>query len=609
MAYQGHYREILLNADLLAMRKAKPKLEGEPLRLLILRTCTVEPLLPWLKLAMADWGLALQVELAPFGDCSLPATDKKYDAALLWWRIEDLAPDLILKAYRLGDTGRRSLGESLQLRIEQHLAELAQGLGVPLWITAFDIPTWGADVHATGKIKDDLAIWVYTLNLFVLKKIVENSHLHWWSKELWPHLGLADGYVDGRMDLLGRVPLSAAAMGRWALGFAEQLQALRVPRRKVCVVDADNTLWGGILGEDGLTGLKLGLDFPGSVFHRLQQRLLELKASGLLLVLLSKNDEVAVLEMLAQHPECPLKVADFIALRCNYDDKAQNLLSVAKELDLHPSSFAFLDDQAYEREQMSQTLPEVLILNQSSEPLDMLKSLDHPELRPLFITEEDRQKHLQYRQQQERKILEQQPMARSDFLKSLQLQVKISKLTPSLLPRAVQLLAKTNQFNLTTRRHGEAQLQAWLNQPEITIHLIHVQDRFGEQGWSGLWMAKKENNQFLVDSFLLSCRVLGRGLEKVLWRDLLLEAQKQNVHSILASYRPTERNHLVADFWSQCQMERVEKKPDGEALNIECNKFENSPNFPNDQGEQFYRLLVSPEDLPCPSHIAILENL
>lgn len=557
-------RQILLEGDRLAIKKAIEALgdQGRPFRLHVLRTCTVEHVLPYLQLALAAWKLNATISLSPLGELDAP-TDP-VDAILIWWRLEDLAEDTLLQSYRhlSHSDNTRQLFEA---HLERQMIRLKEQCQCPTWVHNFHLPPWLAPQSLQPQNADGLLPWLYKLNL-KLHEFCQDGPLSILAMDQWLMSRGAESSLDPRLDLYGKIPLHADAMGAWAMFFAEHCQRLNTPRRKVLAVDADNTLWGGILGEDGIAQLNMGADFPGKIYRKIQHRLLEFKASGVLLVLLSKNDPEAVLEVLNTHPDSLIKASDFIHICCNYEPKGQNIARAAQELNLGLSSFAFIDDQAFEREQMKSLQPEVLILNDRDQPLDMLLALDHPELGYHQAQPEDLNKHQQYQQEQERQkfahtfsqTASEQQANTEDFLTSLELQLELREVDDMLLPRALQLLQKTNQFNLTTQRHGESQLRQWISGGQHYLKMISSKDRFGDQGWVGLAIALRQEDQLVIDTFLLSCRALGRDIEKKLFEDLLCFGRQAKLRQILASYHPTPRNGLVAQLWPNLGFEPLE---------------------------------------------------
>lgn len=580
--------ELLRDADRLGVKaklKSLPRC-GDKLRLTILRTCTVEPLVDFLRLALWEWDIDAEISLAPLGQLELnDELAQQSDALLLWWRLEDLCPDLFLKEHQRSHQEKVDLASLLEERCRLTLEQLATR-ELPCWVFQFHLPAWSLS-HGSlyaGALHSLEVCNALNAKLLSLSRLY--PQVHPLAQDQWLALRGQDQAVDPRMELLGKIPLHAKAMGHWAIFMAGHLMHLKRPRRKVLAVDADNTLWLGILGEDGAHELKMGLDYPGNIFHRIQQRLLDLKSSGLLLALVSKNDKIAVLDVLEHHPDSQLKAEDFIAIYCHYRDKSESLQAIAADLGLNLDSFAYLDDQAFEREQVRQACPQVLILNDSSEPLGMFKSLNNPELYQLHHSEEDKQRHHLYQGEQQRQDLQQKSCDRKSFLKSLDLTVKVLELQEQHIPRAVQLLQKTNQFNLTTRRHQRAVLCSWLEEGHC-LRLISVADRFGDQGIVGLMIALEQNDALVIDSFLLSCRVIGRGVEEVLFCEAVRYGKTKKLRSIHSEYIPSERNRLVEDFWRECGMEVKQTQV---------------------QGQQQFELQLSTANLRYPEHITVTEH-
>ena len=359
---------------------------------------------------------------------------------------------------------------------------------------------------------------------------------------------------------MARQPFSAAGQVAFAFYLARFLRPLIVPRKKALAIDLDNTLWGGVLGEDGLAGLEIGPEFPGNVHLRIQRELLELKERGIALVLLSKNNATDVEEAFSSLPGMILKLEDFAVRKVNWEPKSENLRAAAAELSLGLDSFAFIDDSDYEREQMRQLNPRVLILNHNSDPLRTLNTLwETDAFDSLFLTKEDRQRQHDYRVRQAREIGAHQDDLEG-FLKSLEMAAVIEPVGPGNLDRVANLLAKTNQFNLTTRRHSRAEV-ARLGEAAGSIALVlRLRDKFGEQGIIGLVIAVpgQEEQSLIIDSLLVSCRALGRGVEHALWAAVVNRAYRKGVRKLQAEYVATGKNTLVADFYDKLGFRQVE---------------------------------------------------
>lgn len=590
MNQKGHHHQILIDSDLPKIRKALKQQapHNKKLHLHILRTCTVEPTLPYLKLALADWGIDVNITFSPLQELEEwfeHPTD--CDALLVWWRLEDLSSDLLIKQNRFSDKDRAELNSHLLERCLNLFLYIKKWNKAPTYVNTFYLTNWLHPNSIYSNLKNNALELSYQLNYEIAKECSQHKNLNLFPIEQIINLYGQIESLDPKMDLYGKLPIHSSFMGKWAIALASQLKQLTHVCKKVIAVDADNTLWHGILGEDGIYQLKMGVDYPGNIFKYIQHRLLELKSSGILLVLVSKNDQNGVLEVLDKHPDCLLKKDDFIEIICNYEDKEKNLTTIAKSLNLGLDSFAFIDDQPFEREQMRANHPSILVLNSSPNPIEMYLSLYHPELELKQINEEDRERHKLYQDSKKRNVLEESSISRSDFLKSLKLEVTVSNLNKSLIPRAFQMLQKTNQFNLTTKRHLESQLNKWLEEETHCLRMISVKDKFGDQGWVGLMIALQEPSSLKIDSFLLSCRALGREVEEVLWNEAVLFADKNHLTSINAEYIPTARNELVSDFWEKHQLKRTNEKEN----NI-----------------QAFELQLSDTRVRYPDHLTIIKN-
>jgi FkbH-like protein len=285
-----------------------------------------------------------------------------------------------------------------------------------------------------------------------------------------------------------------------------------------------------------------------------------LKERGIALVLLSKNNATDVEEAFSSLANMILKLDDFAVRKVNWETKSENLRAAAAELSLGLDSFAFIDDSDYEREQMRQLNPQVLILNHDSDPLGTLNTLwETDAFDSLFVTNEDRQRHHDYRVRQAREIGAYQDDLEG-FLKSLEMAAVIEPVGPGNLDRVANLLAKTNQFNLTTRRHSRAEVARLAEAAGSIALVLRLRDKFGEQGIIALVIAVAEQEQqsLMIDSLLVSCRALGRGVEQALWAAMVNRAYRKGVRKLQAEYVATGRNSLVANFYDKLGFHQVE---------------------------------------------------
>jgi FkbH-like protein len=331
------------------------------------------------------------------------------------------------------------------------------------------------------------------------------------------------------------------------LGFIKPMMSLT---RKCIVLDLDNTLWGGIIGEDGLEGLKLGPSQEGQSFYEFQKYLLALYNRGIILAINSKNNYDDALSVFREHPFMLLKEQHFASMQINWSDKVSNMQAIARELNIGLDSLVYIDDDKFNREIVRSSLPEVLVIDLPSDPsyyLQTLMELDDFNL--LQITDEDKKKGLMYAQQRKRSELQLQATDISHYLQSLEMVVIIERANQFNTPRISQLTQKTNQFNLTTRRYLEEDIKGFAGSDEFVILSLQVQDKFGDNGITGAAIIKKQSSEWVIDTFLLSCRIIGRRIEEVLLSHILDEAKKGQAQKVIGEFIPTQKNTPSRTFF------------------------------------------------------------
>lgn len=589
--------EALRSARMGQVRKALRLVEkvdqaerGPSFNIELLSTFNLEPAMPVLTLALACIPTQPAIRLAPLDTLESSISQRPYDFALqarvLIWRVEEILPEIF---YPVTYGFPEKIPEVLQRVLERierlvHLHRQAAG-GVPLFLSTLPWPTTFANPLFAAQKEQGFFTLIGRVNEKIRQLPAEFDGVKVFDLAAWAARE-GKGCADATLDYVARQPLSAQGQASLAVCIARSLRPLVAPRKKVLAIDLDNTLWGGVVGEDGIGGLKLGQDFPGNVHLRLQKELRELRERGILLVLLSKNNETDAREAFASLPGMVLQWEDFTVRKIDWAGKPENLRAAAAELKLGLDSFAYIDDSDYEREQMKQFLPEVLILNETNDPLKMLQALWETDAFDSYsITFEDRERKEDYKLRTARDA----SAGGNDveaFLRSLEMQIAFEEIGPSNFERVVAMLGKTNQFNLTTQHHSRAHLQELISMPGSIALAARLKDRFGDQGIIGAAVAiPKQDSQLTIDSFLLSCRALGRGVEDALWGELVNRAHGKKVAKIEANYRATAKNSLVADLYDRYGMRRTEESPSG-------TRYELSP--------------ITPQTLP--SWIAVTEK-
>jgi FkbH-like protein len=384
----------------------------------------------------------------------------------------------------------------------------------------------------------------------------------------WERIALTlgeTGTFDYRFRYSAKAPFTHSFLKILA---QETMRILRLAcgRVKKCLVlDCDGTLWGGILGEDGPESLQLDpFDYPGNVFHRFQQNVLALHERGVLLCLCSKNDETDLFQYLESNPSCPIKKPHLAAWRVNWENKAKNLADLAAELNLGLDSFVFVDDSPSECDLIRQALPEVTVLqvpNRIFELPDLIER--HGCFDALATTAEDRDRTAHYQVEGRRREARASFEDMEQYLRSLELKAQVREVSADDLPRVAQLVQKTNQFNLTTIRHSQADLEKLMGAPDAAMFRLRPSDRFGDYGITGVLIARLRGRVAEIDTMLMSCRILERRLEFAFVAEVfrVLEA-RWALTEWHATFSRTEKNKIVANFWDSLKFTSTGQQPE-----------------------------------------------
>ncbi|MGW0560028.1 HAD-IIIC family phosphatase [Streptomyces sp. NPDC003016] len=396
--------------------------------------------------------------------------------------------------------------------------------------------------------RNELAIAWREFNSGLLRLAAKHPRVH--VVDLDPLIAEGGAVRDARLAAYAKVHLGEELLARYAREAAHLLRALRGRTRKVLVVDLDNTLWDGILGDDGPDGIAAATTYRGEAFGRFQRTVKQIGAQGVLLAVCSKNDREPVLGVLRDHPDMVLRETDFVRINANWDPKDGNLRDIAARLNLGTDSFVFADDSPFECGLVASSLPEVAVVRLDEEPashVDRLLADGWFDVREL--TAEDQRRAGQYRSEAGRQDLREGAGSMEEYLRALDVRVEVSPVRDHELARIAQITLRTNQFNLTTRRLQQADVRERLDSPDHFVLAVRSRDRFGDNGVVGALFAHREADGLRIDNMLLSCRVFARGIEQAAVAALLSYAKESGAAAVHASYRPTAKNHRVRDFY------------------------------------------------------------
>jgi FkbH-like protein len=351
---------------------------------------------------------------------------------------------------------------------------------------------------------------------------------------------------------MAKVPFGPEVFREAARSIKAALRGLAGGARKLVILDLDDTIWGGIVGEVGWNGLRLGGHDPvGEAYADFQAALKGLRRRGILLA--SKNEESVALEAIRRHPDMALREEDFVDWRINWNDKGQNVDDLIAGLNLGRNAAVFIDDHPAERARVREALPDVLVPEWPHDPalfrgtLLTLRCFDVPS-----VSREDSARTEMYSAERRREALRTSIGSVQDWLKSLAMRVTVEPLNPGNVARTTQLLNKTNQMNLATRRLTEPELTAWAARPGHALFTLRVADKFGDAGLTGILGLEAVDGALLIADFVLSCRVMGRRVEETMLALAVEHARNLGLRRVVAVHRPTERNVPCLRFFEQC---------------------------------------------------------
>ncbi|WP_018753416.1 non-ribosomal peptide synthetase [Paenibacillus sanguinis] len=504
--------------------------------LAIAATFTADTIHPHVAWWGTQFGLNLDVQFAPYNqvfqelldDQSLLSTNKGVNVLLI--RFEDWIRDNVSS-----DTERYNNLEANYAQLTRIMKQ--KTFQAPLLVALFPVSTHlGFSKEILAKLNQLNDRWKTFIQEHESATLIDCTTLvdEYQIKEMF----------NSKTDREGHVPFTNEFSATIATAIARKIIALKQPIFKVIALDCDNTLWRGICGEEGALGVQV--DAPYQYLH---QFLLEKHNEGMILTLVSKNNEGDVLEVFEKNPQMILKKEHIAAWRINWKAKSENVRELARELNVGVDSFVLVDDSVVETHEVMQNLPEVLALQLPEDPENIPAFLRHVwAFDRAKVTEEDRKRSAMYVTERKRKELQANVLSLDRFLESLQLKVSFQPIEANHISRASQLTFRTNQFNLSTIRRTEEELIEWLKASDTNGWIVEVADRFGDYGLVGVILAKEVNESLVIDTFLLSCRVLGRKVEQAILVALCKFCLQKGLKSLKADYYPTAKNQPFLEF-------------------------------------------------------------
>lgn len=543
---------------------------------------TAEPIEPYLGLRLLSAGSNAAVRFANFNQIHQVCLDPKgtvgmVDSLIIVWRIEDIFLNGLKRFLDDDpDAGDEIVDDARQLGAA--IGKLADSASYPVIAGAPPLPrptlVDPLDSAATVRLSE-----IHARALGAYLGALRGSQARIADHGGWEASFGSDAARDHRTWLLYKQPYSNGFCRLLGEQLGDVLLREMQPAPKCIVLDCDNTLWGGIIGEDGLGGIDLGTAPPGNGYRDFQEVLRSLRHRGILLAIASKNNPDEVDEVFKSHDAMVLSFDDISVWKVSWQPKSASISEIASELNIGVDSIVFIDDSQYEIAEVTAALPQVTCLQAPDDPATLAHMVQESGLfRNLRVSEEDLKRTEMVAA--ERLRTASAAMTDGDFLGTLGLEVAYLRAAEEHVGRIAQLTNKTNQFNLTTVRRSEAEIRALIDSNEYAVRAIRVSDRFGDYGLVGVGIIERSNEAWQIDTLLMSCRVLGRGVETAFIHALVAEAMALGAPAVLGRFVATAKNAQVEDLYPRHGFMPV--------------------------GDGTYRLAADDELVESPAHISIV---
>ena len=558
------------------------------LRVAVLSDAAVQQIVPLLKVLLAHKGVRAEVYLAEYDSIELEVFNSDS-------KLYEFAPDAVvilssLNALRVAyyrQPGERSaFGDDVAARVAGVWDALrARSLAVVIQ-SNYALPYERAFGNFDHKVPEAFYPTVQRLNEAIARMARERSHVLVNDVEALSSYVGRKHWCDERLWILAKTFCALEHLPLVAQNLVDILLANAGHVVKCVVVDLDNTLWGGVIGDDGLQGIAVGPFGEGEPFYRLQHHLLELKRRGIVLAVCSKNDQENALEPFRSHPDMVLREEDFAAFVANWDPKPDNLKRIREMLNIGFDSMVFLDDNPFERQLVRESLPEVVVPELPEEPADYVRAVSELNLFEVTsFSEEDRRRAELYRINAKRQSLQASCTDISEYLRSLEMRITMKRFDAFHLPRIAQLIQRSNQFNLTTRRYSLTECEEMAKREGCLPLYLTLRDKFGDNGLISVIILELQPTVLEVNSWLMSCRVLGRGVEQYAMNQVVAIAKTHGCREVMGTYIPTRKNGMVREFYAQFGFRPVEERQGRSRWCLKVAEYDERPAYISSEEE------------------------
>ncbi len=497
------------------------------------------------------------------------------DVAVLFIDSMTLLGDSFFFPYRLSDEGRKKMLVEKCNEIIDLVKTLSQNISGKIILHNFEVPTYSPMGMLENKENFGFIEMMRKLNSRLEGNFKNNSQVFIFDYDSFCSKHGKKQLIDKKMYYLADMKIDLNLIPDLCEDYMGLVKPISSLIKKCIVLDLDNTLWGGIVGEDGLEGIKLGPTPEGRPFLEFQKYILSLFERGVILAVNSRNNPDDALKVLREHPYMILKEKHFASMKINWNDKITNMKDIAKEINIGLDSMVFLDDDKANREMVKKAIPEVHVVDMPDDPSLFVQTIMNlNEFNVLQITEEDKKKGEMYAAQRKRQELQSSSADISEFLRELNIKVAVARASSFTIPRISQLTQKTNQFNMTTRRYLEEDIEKFSKSDRHLVLSIKVEDKFGDNGIAGAVIIEKCANNWRIDTFLLSCRVLGREIEKAILAFVVEKMKKEGCQKLIGEFIQTKKNESARDFYQSNNFKLVSSSSGIQIWEFDLNYYE-----------------------------------
>ena len=412
-----------------------------------------------------------------------------------------------------------------------------------------------------NKTQDSFLFQIRKLNYLLMEKCTQYKNVFIIDIEYLQQIYGEDGIKENKMYYIAKIPLSTKILPEVAKQTIDVIKAMKGKMKKCVILDLDNTLWGGVIGDDGLENIQIGELGLGHAFSEFQMWLKELQKRGIILAVCSKNEEVVAKEPFLHHPEMVLHMEDIAMFVANWEDKASNIKRIQDTLNIGMDSIVFLDDNPFERNLVKSMIPDITVPNLPEDPsqyLNYVKSLNLFETAAYSETDKNRTK--QYQEEIGRVNLQKQFSSYSEYLESLEMVAEAKPFDKFHFSRIAQLTQRSNQFNLRTVRYTEQEIEQLAKEKEHLTLYFTLKDKFGDYGLiSVVIMDKQPENTLFISEWVMSCRVLKRSMEEFILDEIIRTAEENGFKKVIGEYIRTPKNNMVSELYKKMGFQEVSK--------------------------------------------------